>query len=563
VFARTTLAAVLFAALAWAQDPPTAASVTEPGRSLIRPLDLVLGGSGTAAVERTLLIVLDPSPELVKAGFADLFAQAIQRHAKSLASARIGVGVVGQKGCVVLPPSEDFAKVVTEIRARLEKPAAEFQNVYADLRTAASAFANAPGERSILLVSLENGDVEDDVEQTAQALAKAKVKVHALTSEATLADTYWAARPNQDKPRGTTLTGGDQAVIDVPWGFVFQIGSANESTPSAFAMWGLSRIAAATGGRVFLYSAPSQTKHQCGVFSECLFCNGDHLPPDSDWSEGLVSQLGPLATSRADTLSALGRDPWFRAMLTAWTEAAEQGLSAHQPAVKLSGTSATVERQRPGRSLDLFSAANFDRQAKRAEEAASKAEAIGKALQARLEALAGTKGLLRTEAAAHYLRVLMQLSRINLLTYASWCRDIAPLQFGKDAPSVLPPEVPIFDPERRPEGIGYSTMCLCHGVRPFLDVELPGGAALKPELELLDSLYTSFQQKYGRSQFGYLMRRNGIARFWVTYPGVVGKLPRNRPKSTSDAPTTTTPSRPQRAAPGGSGGSSGPTTGGG
>ena len=78
----------------------------------------------------------------------------------------------------------------------------------------------------------------------------------------------------------------------------------------------------------------------------------------------------------------------------------------------------------------------------------------------------------------------------------------------------------------------------------------------------LDSLYTAFQQKYGRSQFGYLMRRNGIARFWVTYPGVVGKIPRNRPKSTSDAPTTTTPSRPQRAAPGGSGGASGPTTGG-
>jgi hypothetical protein len=551
-----------------AQQPPTApprtaASVTEPGRTLTRPLDIVLGGPSTEAQERTILVVVDPAAGLGTAHFADAFATALEQNRKTLSKTKLGLGVVGQKGVLVVAPTSDHATVLTQLRSSLERPAAEFQNVYADLRTAAAAFPSGGGDRVLLLVTLENGDVEDDVEQTATLLRKARIQVEVVTSEATLADNYWAARPNQQKPRGTTLTGPDTAVIDLPWGWLFQVRAANECTPAGFAMWGLTRLAAATGGRVFLHAEASQTKHQCAVFARCLFCTGDHMPPDDAWSNGLVNQLAPLAASRGDTYAALGSDPFFRAMVETWKAAAEAGLVQSQPGVRVTTAGATADRARPGRDLDLTDTASFERHRKRAEEAAQKALQLGDELQQQLDRIEAGNGIPREEAAARYTRVLLQLTRVNLLTFAAWCRDIAPMQFARNAPALLAPEVPVVDGEQRPSGIGYSNFCLCHGVHPFFAIELPGGEALRPELEKLDQLYTAFQARYGRTQFGYALRRNGIAQFWVTFPGVAQKLPRNRPKSENDQTGPITPRRPPREGGSSSGGTSGPTTGGG
>lgn len=547
---------------ALAQDLPTAAAVTEPGRSLQRPLDLVLGGA-TKDSERTVVLVVDPSAGLAAAGFGDAFATMLQQNRDRLAKTRLGLGVVGQKGCLVLAPTADHGSVLVALRAALQRPASEFLNVYADLRTVAGSFAGSQGERVVLLVTLENGDVEDDVEATAAALARAKVKVEVLTSEGTLADSYWAARPYQDKPRGTTLTGADGAVVDVPWGWLFQFTTANERTPAGFAMWGLTRLATATGGRVFLHATSSQTQHQCAVHARCLFCTGDHLPPDADWYEPLVDQLGPLAASRGDTFAALGADPYHRAAIEAWRLAAEAGLVSSAPGVKVTSAGAEPDRLRPGRDLDLTDGAAFERHAKRAEEAAQKAQQLGQQLQDKLDRIGEGKGSKRGEATAHYTRVLLQLTRVNLLTFAAWCRETAPALFAKDAAAPLAPEVPAIDRDDRPTGIGWSNFCLCHGVRPFYAVELPGRLALRPELEALDALYVAYQARYGRSQFGHLLRQNGIAQFWPTFPGVAGKIPRQRPKTAGDEGGPITPKRPVREGGSSSGGSSGPTTGGG
>lgn len=553
----------LLCAPALAQNPPTAAAVTEPGRTLQRPLDIVLGG-GEKDSERTVIVVVDPSAGLVSAGFADAFAAMLASNKRQLARTRLGLGVIGQKGCIVVPPTTEHPTVLMALRTALQQPAADFQNVYADLRTAAGAFPSGGAERVLLLVSLENGDVEDDVEQTATVLHKAKVRVDVLTSEATLADSYWAARPWEDKPRGTTLTGADGAVIDLPWGWLFQFASANEITPAGFATWGLSRMAAATGGRVYLHATAAQTQHQCAINARCLFCEGDHLPPDDRWSDPLVDQLGPLATSRSDTFARLGADPFFRATVEAWRGASEAGLVSSAPGVRITTSSAEPERLRPARDLDLTDTASFERHAKRAEEAAAKAQQLGEQLQQKLDRIEAGKGMARSEAAARYTRVLLQLTRVNLLTFAAWCRDVAPGLFGKDANVPVLPEVPSLDGEQRPVGIGFSNFCLCHGVRPFFAVELPGKAALRPELEALDALYTAFQARYGKSQFGYALRRNGIAQFWPTFPGINQKPPRHRPKTPHDNGGPITPKRPPReGGTGSSGGTSGPTTGGG
>jgi hypothetical protein len=552
--------AALVASTTVAAQAPSAAAVTEPGRTLSRPLDVVFG-SPVDQYGRTILVVVDPSDGLSQAGFADTFAQALVKNAKNLATTRIGLGVVGQKGCIVTPPTLEHATVIDAMRKALQRPAAEFLNVYADVRAAAATFQGA-GERVLLLVTLENGDVEDDVEQTVAALQKAKASAVVLTSETTLADSYWAARPHQDKPRGTALTGGDSAAIDVPWGWLFQITPANEQTPAGFAMWGLTRLAVATDGRVFLHASNAQTQHQCVYIARCLFCNGDHLPPDEPWNETLQDQLAPLAVARDETLAQLGADPWFRAMAETWRAAADAGLVRGHPAFKLT-TTAEADRARAGRDLDLDGSGNFERAAKKADEAAAKCKQLAEQLAGKLDKIPAGTGLPREEAAARYTRVLLQLTRVNLVMFAAWCRDTAPALFAQDEKTLLPPEVPSIERDDKPVGIGWSNLCLCHGVKPFFGVELPGGKDLLPELVELDRQVTGFLGKYGKSQFGHLLRKNALAQFWPTFPGVVGKLPRNRPKTDSDTTGPVTPKRPSRQGGGAGGGATGPTTGGG
>lgn len=79
------------------QSPPTAAAVTEPGRTLTRPLNVVGGGSSREATVRMLVVLLDPSPELVKGGFVDVFTAALAASARPLIRTRIGLAVTASK----------------------------------------------------------------------------------------------------------------------------------------------------------------------------------------------------------------------------------------------------------------------------------------------------------------------------------------------------------------------------------------------------------------------------------------------------------------------------------
>ncbi|HEX6810336.1 MAG TPA: hypothetical protein VF384_01820 [Planctomycetota bacterium] len=555
------LSLLLGAALV-AQDAATAADVTEPGRTLERPLEIVLAGRGAEATERTLIVIVDPSAGLAAAGFADAFERAVAQNARWLAKTRFGLGVLGHKGCVVLPPGAPAAAVVAEIKNRLAKPAAEFQNVYADLRGVAAAFSGESGAREILLVTLENGDLEDDLEQTAAALQKARVTVAVLTSEATLADSWWVSRSYQEKPRGTTLAGGDAPVIDLPWGWLFQVPIANEITPAGYAAYGLNRVAAATGGKVFLYANANQTAHVCGISAECLFCTGEHLPQHEGFRDALLRRMAPSTAPRTEACATLAHDPWFRLVVRAWLEAADEGLIRSTPSVKLVGTSAQPERQKNVRVLDLLSSASFARHAKRAEQAAEAAGKLGASVQSDLDRLEPGTGLQRCEAAAHLTRFMIQLSRVNLLTFAAWCREDAPRLFGKDAEDPALPEIPVVEGDRQPAGIGFTNLVLCHGVRPFLGVELPGGAALRPELEKLELLRLQFVARYGNTPFSFALHKAGIAEFHATFPGVTQPPPRRRPKSGEETGPTT-PSRPERGRPTTGGTTGGPTSGGG
>jgi hypothetical protein len=209
----------------------------------------------------------------------------------------------------------------------------------------------------------------------------------------------------------------------------------------------------------------------------------------------------------------------------------------------------------------LFINASFERNAGKALKFAKDCDRIREILAKELASIPLSKGIPRYRAMAEFTAVMLQLTKVNLVGYAGWCREVAPLLVAKMPPEYLTPEVDSMNRGRRPVGVSFGNYSLCHGVRPFFDVELPGGADLRKELEILDSLMSSFENLYGHTPIAAGMHRSGIAHFRITYPGIAAKGgARKRPRSTQDVDPVTERGRPAR--PGRSSGSSaGPTTG--
>ncbi len=560
---RAAVLALWIAALlpcASAQQPASAADVTEEWRGLARLFDRVIPPEdATGSEPRTLLLLLDPTASLASAGIADALAAALERHAALLGRVKIGVCRTGSDK-PLLAPSEDPAAILAAVRAALASPNEKIQNVYQSLRDAALSLAARSGEHALLLATLENGDAEDDLDSTLARLSGTKTKLFVLAGESYLADSYWAAYPVQEHPKDTQLDGGDSALIDLPWGWLFQLTTANEVTPSGFACYGLSRCAAGSGGRVWVYQPENAGKHECMVYGSCLFCAGDHAPEDELYNRALIAPLAPSLAARGEVQNQLDDDPAYKLVLEAWRAALQAGLLRGAP--PRGGRWTGVDNGASSRGALLFSGPP-ERNAERAEAGIKDCERILATLEQALARVDGAKSSPRAKAVAEFTRVMLQLTKTNLVGYAGWCREIAPRWFDKDAPAPPPPELPGVRGDTRNVTIGYTSRSLCHGAKAFLEIELPGGERFQKELLALDARMASFEERYAHTPFVTALHRQGIATFHQT--GTTTYVERQRPKSRNgpeQGPKSGEGSRPARRG-GNTSGGSGPTTGGG
>ena len=545
-----------------AQESTSSAAVTAGGRKMSQALDSVVGGGGRGVPGlRTLIFLIDPSPAVQQANLVGELRNALQRNRARLVHTRIGIAGVGSRGVVVLKPGSDHSAAVAAVETLLAKPSGKIRNVYKDIRALTTAYGPGAGDRELILVSLENGDAEDSVETTGLLLRRANIVFRCITSESYLADSYWSARPHYRAPSKCTLTGGDGAFVDLPWGWLMQGTVANEVAPSSFAPYPLSRLAAMTKGRVHIFSQ-SVSRHSCAVHGSCLFCNNDHSPNGDRYWRARMSRLAPSTQSRRRVFAAAADDGAFRAMLKAWQKASRAGLLRSSPSVKVAGNGLSPQRSRAGRVPMLFLNTGFSRQAAKSLKLAKDCDKIRDVLLKELASVPRSQGVPRYRAMAEFTAVMLQLTKVNLVTYAGWCHEIAPGLVAKNPPEYVAPEVDSIDRLRRPAGVAYSNYSLCHGVRPFFGVELPGGAALRKELEILDSAVSAFENFYGHTPIAAGLHRSGIAHFWITYHGLASKgpRPRKRPRSSQKADPVTERGRPARAGRS-SGSTAGATTG--
>ncbi len=327
----------------------------------------------------------------------------------------------------------------------------------------------------------------------------------------------------------------------------------------------MNRLAAATGGKVYLFSPKALSKHSCAYYGSCPFCSGDHIQPNEEFWDGRVNQLAPPIDSRKEAFRAIIPDPAYRAVDRAWREAARAGLIRSFPSIKLGATSASPQRRKPKGWASLMSSLNLKSNAKKADRLRAECAKIISNMEGMLARAKKGRSSLRSLAAAAFTRYELQLAMVNLVTYAAWCRETAPRLLAEMGQAPAPPEIPWIRSEKRPVGIGYSNLSLCHGVEAFERVRLPGGALLKKELGKLGGIYRELEEKYGHSGYAFGLHRAGIATFYFTFPGIakITKRPRNKSSKKDTQTTATERGRPARAGGRTGGRSGGARTGGG
>ncbi len=548
-----------------AGDTATAADATEPGRRIDRALDIVLDGSTrSAGGPRTLCLLVDPSPSLVSAGFADRLEAALERNAARLAGTEIAVLKAGEKDPVVQAATADRAAAAKSVRATLVGAKNTVRNVYADVRAAATLLGGRTGARELVLVTLENGDVEDDLEGTVAALRHAKVRAYVLTTEAFLSDSYAASHVATPAPRGATWTGGDGAFAEIPWGWLFQMSNGNEAASSGYAAYGLTRLSAASEGRLFLVSDGTAPTHSCMTMGVCAFCTGDHVVSGEVYQPTRLRALAPLVETRDVVYAAAAHDPFWRAVHAAWKEASDAGLVRSRPSLDLAGGVAKPEKRSNSQWAPLTgNGLAFTSSAARAGKALEACDRIRIALDADLAKIKPDEGSARWRAVAEYVRLMLHVTRVNLVQFVGWCQEVGPVIAGRKPaePEIAPPEAPWFTDATRMVGVSYTDWSLCHGVRPFLELHLPGGAAVRDALSDLDAVYTAFLARYTGTPFAVAAHRTSIARFLPTVQGKPLPLPPKKGAGSTGENPTTPSERPAR----GSGGTAagGATTSGG
>jgi hypothetical protein len=535
-------------------DVPLAADVTERGRGLPTAIDRLLVPHD-AGTERTVWLLVDVTDSLRRSPFADALAESLGRNAKKLARTKIGVARVGADG-IALPPTGEHARVSQAVRSLLEEPGKTFQDVYTAVRRIAAAPAS--GKREIVLVSLENGDAELEIEAAVAALSRANARFSAIAREAFLSDSYWVNRESL-APRRYSMNGGEAAFIEVPWLFLFQQRARNEVVPSGFAMYGITRLAAATGGKVYLYYPPSNTPTQCAWIGSCPFCANDQIGAHEFYEAHRLRALSPLAGSRSEVFAVAGRDPYLRAVLKTWSRASREGLLLSRPSVRSAGSSLRPERRQRGNPTTFGTSLGFSGQASKAEKLAVTCGRMADDLAEEIEGI--ESGIDRYRAVAEYTVLMLRLTRLNLLYFTAFCQEVGPEQLAMAREGATPPQRAFFGEDQIPAGIYWSGMTLSHGVEPFYELHLPGGETTDEALRAFQPAFRDFLARYAKTPFGEAARQSGIARFYLTFRGKGSNPVTRQPRSSEKDDTTTEKERPSRG--GGSSGSGGGATSGG
>jgi hypothetical protein len=457
------------------------------------------------------------------------------------------MGDAGKPAGVVSPVSPDLSPAVKAIRDLGGAPDNTYKNVEDAIRRVTQAMATFVGRRILVVVTLENGDTEDNLEGTIEKLRGAAIALHIVSREAFYSDPWGDTRNaalhgawrSYELEPPFALTGHDAPAAEYPIGWVFDRTGIHDAVPSGFGLYSLSRLAAATGGTYSILMPAETAGPPFCTEAGCALCEGTHTGCDAVYDPARLAlvapSLGPREAYRADLAKiGLGRS-FFQAWQIAW----DAGLCAMPPTWEGRGGSLNPPKgyrnargplhPRPAGANTPpegtpWSGWDFDGVTHggmgiasdwKVEDAIRECE---KAIQT-LEAGIRTGGLpepgRRLVAAAETLLCQLHATRFNLNQF----RHLRDEMKTSDSALSLPPGLGGFvrsslsEIRRTPElkwRLDYRNIWFCHGGDRVADVTFLAGPQVRKEQTALVERVDRNIQKYKGTPWEVLSRRIGL-----------------------------------------------------
>lgn len=314
------------------KDPPVLLLVVDPTVSLRREI---------AVIQRELPLIWRHGPRTLR------------------------VAVIGAGSETVQEPTAVDRNIKNALEALAYVSNPKPKNMHAAIRRGAELLEDAgSGAKSMLLITEEGGEVEDDVEDTRTALFRADCSFYCIAPESAFewpwtqpfdARPSWTAAgyeerltPDERKgAKGSLFFGSEVAYGLVPYRWEHNLAQSDfiwvrpprYPVPSGFGYWSLATLSYSTGGRYFVFDFGAAALAARGKKRKKPMYNFSRMA-------GLAPDLRP----RKKVLKSLNRDFRSQAVIRIWQDLADEAFPIIQ-------TRGTLERRgtrllpRPRRAL--------------------------------------------------------------------------------------------------------------------------------------------------------------------------------------------------------------------
>jgi hypothetical protein len=426
--------------------------------------------------DAVLLLLVDPTSSF-KNELAQLAAGVEELLRGGPPGLHVGVEGVGSDATA---PSMIPSRTRGALEALALTPVDGVKNLLAAVRRSAATLAAAPqtGPKALLLISEENGDGEDDVEATRNALLDAGAAFYALAGEAAFErgwaydfqarsdpDAGWAERftPETKRKDSTLYFGGETAFGLIPYRWELELAQTEffwaqpprYPVPSGFGYWPLASLAYTSGGRYFLYDFPQHEVHADRAQRRRTLYDTSRL-----------ALLAPDLRPRTKILKDLGKDGRARTIVRIWEKLADDALPVIQDlgTLECTATALTIRPGRPVRSTNV--PATWYERVEDLEKArafiGARIGVVDQALTSWAQENAKTREQApgadplgeRVEADFQLLGAQLKRVRFHLGEAQAALATIRPLDVTQRRARLVPQPLPPFDPKRPVRDLG-------------------------------------------------------------------------------------------------------------
>jgi hypothetical protein len=561
---------------------------TQATKSLVRHRTMtqivqILSTEAMPERERSNVLVcwlIDNNATMVKNDLHEEIASSIVSSFRHFEEERLRMAVVGlgENPELVCPITRDLDEVADSIRALTARPDDAFKNTMDGMRIAATAMKEYKGEKILVLMTLENGDNEDDIELTRKLLEKYEIKLEVVSLEAIYSDPWWQVYGGSYKNMGFDLYGAETPYREYPAGWLYDPLIYSNTVPSGFGFYGLAHLAAETGGKYFLYAPPAEGQRFCKTV-RCPFCNSTHTECDAIYDPMKLGTLQPSVESRKDYESDMRKEKLYHATAKAWEIAYKTGVCGNEPPLLSKGSTVVDSEGKINKNNRPTYYPNGDWKGLKSK-ALKGIKELDKAIS-QLKKAIGVPSRdsmpTRVEANAESLLIHLSAARFNLGQLTLLCDGMIKLDKAKPAAADAFAK-PKLEKARGKKVTTYmtDTLYFCHGGDRMKNIGFLGGKDTRKELLELCELVDKTSARYNETPWELIVRRAGLVLFRPVIPVPVKPLTpeerkRQRERSKTQQKTTQTKNpakpantgRPQRPNRGGSSDGGGSTSSGG